>query len=142
MVKVANAAQVQLAVNFARNSGVRLVVRNTGHDFMGRSAGAEALGVWMGGLKGLEHFREAGTVRIGAGVQVKELYTFAEREGVTAVGGECRGIGVAGGYVLGGGNGPMVSTVGLGSDQIVEAEMVLADGRVVVVNKKENTDLF
>lgn len=136
VVQATTVAQVQLAVNFARNAGVRLVVRNTGHDFLGRSTGAESLGLWTGGIKGLEYDRDKGTVRMGAGTTVRELYELADREGFTAVGGECGGVGVAGGYVMGGGNGPMVGRVGLGSDQVVGVEMVGADGRVLVLDEK------
>lgn len=48
VVQAATVGQVQLVVNFARNAGVRLVVRNTGHDFLGRPAGGESLGLWTG----------------------------------------------------------------------------------------------
>ncbi|KAK0747104.1 hypothetical protein B0T18DRAFT_429941 [Schizothecium vesticola] len=109
VVRADNVAQVQLAVNFARNTGVRLVVRNTGHDFLGRSAGAESLGLWVGGIKGLEYDRVRGTVRMGAGTTVREVYELAEREGFTAVGGECGSVGAAGGG--GGGTFGVVTAV-------------------------------
>jgi hypothetical protein len=44
-VNVSNVAQIQLAVNFARNANLRLVVKNTGHDFNGKSSGAGALSI-------------------------------------------------------------------------------------------------
>ena len=46
VVNVSTVAHVQAAVNFARNSGARLVIKNTGHDFSGKSGGAGALSVW------------------------------------------------------------------------------------------------
>jgi hypothetical protein len=49
-VKVSNVAQIQLAVNMARSLNLRLVVRNTGHDYNGRSVGKGALSVWTHGL--------------------------------------------------------------------------------------------
>jgi hypothetical protein len=54
-VNVSNVAQIQLAVNFARNTGIRLVVKNTGHDFNGKSTGAGALGIWTHYLKDIEY---------------------------------------------------------------------------------------
>lgn len=46
VLNATNVAQIQIAVNFARNTGIRFVVKNTGHDFMGKSSGAGALSVW------------------------------------------------------------------------------------------------
>lgn len=54
VVNVTNVAQIQLAVNLARNLNLRLVVKNTGHDFKGRSAGAGALSIWTHYLKDIE----------------------------------------------------------------------------------------
>lgn len=96
-VSATSAAHVQLAVNFARSSDLRLVVKNTGHDFIGRSSGAGALSVWTHHLKDLEFVADYATgeyegpaLRVGAGVQGFELYEFAHAHGVVAVGGEGR----------------------------------------------------
>lgn len=96
-VNVSNVAQIQLAVNFARNAGIRLVVKNTGHDFFGKSAGAGALSIWTHHLKQIEylpHYRSPSytgpAVKMGAGVQAEEIYAAAKRYGVTVVGGEGR----------------------------------------------------
>lgn len=95
-VNVSTVAQVQLAVNFARNTGVRLVVKNTGHDFNGKSTGAGALGVWTHNLKEIEYIQSYSgpgsyrgpAVKMGAGVQAFEIYEKAKEMGFTAVGGE------------------------------------------------------
>ena len=42
-VNASSVAQIQLAVNFARNNGIRFVIKNTGHDFLGKSSGAGSL---------------------------------------------------------------------------------------------------
>lgn len=97
-VKATNVAQIQLAVNFARNLNLRLVVHNTGHDFLGKSTGAGSLSIWTHNLKSIKvikDFKSAGGYRgpaakLGAGVQVQELYEAAELEDYTGVGGECR----------------------------------------------------
>jgi hypothetical protein len=84
-VKISNVAQVQLAVNFARNASLRLVIKNTGHDFLGKSMGAGALSIWTHNLKTIQFLSEVHTpsytgpaFRIGAGVQVGELYAAAK----------------------------------------------------------------
>lgn len=98
-LNVSTVADVQLAVNFARNLNLRLVVRNTGHDFLGKNTGEGALSIWTHNHREIEVIREyesAGgrykgpAFRLGAGVMVHEIYEAAEREGYTAVGGECR----------------------------------------------------
>lgn len=66
--------------------------------------GRRGVRVWGCG-RGLEYDKGKGTVRMGAGTTVRELYELAEPEGVHGGRG---GVGVAGGYILGGGDGPMV----------------------------------
>ncbi|KAF6829465.1 FAD-linked oxidoreductase-like protein 17 [Colletotrichum musicola] len=149
-VKATNVAQIQLAVNFARNLNLRLVVHNTGHDFLGKSTGAGALSIWTHNLKGLKFitdYESAGgykgpAFKLGAGIQVFELYEAADKEGYTAVGGECRTVGVTGGYLAGGGHSPMSPVAGLGSDQVLEVDIVTPDGRHITANDNENKDIF
>ncbi|GKT84306.1 restculine oxidase [Colletotrichum tofieldiae] len=149
-VKATNIAQIQLAVNFARNLNLRLVVRNTGHDFLGKNTGAGSLSIWTHNLKGiqfLEYTKSAGgyegpAFKLGAGVQVSELYEAADKEGYTAIGGECRSVGVTGGYLAGGGHSPMSPVAGLGSDQILSVDIVTPDGRLITANDKKNSDIF
>ncbi|KAJ6031367.1 FAD linked oxidase N-terminal [Penicillium herquei] len=148
-VNVSTVAQVQLAVNFARNSNLRLVVKNTGHDFNGKSTGAGALGVWTHNLKEIEYIEEyngatyqGAAVKLGAGIQAFEIYEKAEELGFTAVGGEGKTVGVAGGYVLGGGHSPMSSMYGLAADQVLAMEVVLADGTFTTVTEETDPDLF
>lgn len=57
-------------------------------------------------------------IKIGAGIENKELFAAAEQYGVTAVGGLCTTVGVSGGYLAGGGHGPMTASLGMGSDQV------------------------
>lgn len=146
-----NVAQIQLAVNFARNNNLRLVVRNTGHDFLGRNTGEGALSIWTHHLRDIEVLHEyeapggrytGPAFRLGAGVMVYEMYETAEREGYTVVAGECRTVGVTGGYFQGGGHSPVTSNFGLGSDQVLSVDIVLPDGRFVTADETQNRDLF
>src|SRR5689334_10377383 len=50
-VNVSTTSQVQLTVNFARNANIRLVIKNTGHDYLGKSSGAGAINIWTHNLK-------------------------------------------------------------------------------------------
>lgn len=95
-VKVSNVAQIQLAINFARSLNLRLVVRNTGHDYNGRSVGKGALSIWTHGLKNIQYIQNyqastySGPVfKVGAGVQGFDLYQAADKYGVSAIAGIC-----------------------------------------------------
>ncbi|KAL0943371.1 uncharacterized protein CTRU02_201257 [Colletotrichum truncatum] len=149
-VKATNVAQIQLAINFARNLNLRLVVRNTGHDFLGKNTGAGSLSIWTHNLKGIKFikkYKSAGgykgpAFKLGAGIQVSDLYEAADKEGYTAVGGECHGVGVTGGYIAGGGHSPMSPIAGLGSDQVLSVDIVTPDGRHITADDKNHKDLF
>lgn len=95
VVDATDVSRIQLAVNFARNANLRLVVRNTGHDFNGRSLGEGALAIWTHKLKDVRFFSNltegaytGPAMKLGAGVQAFELYEAADKYNVTAVGGE------------------------------------------------------
>ncbi|KAK4156094.1 hypothetical protein C8A00DRAFT_12939 [Chaetomidium leptoderma] len=148
-IKAQSVYQIQLAVNFARTVGLRLVVKNTGHDFLGKSTGSGALSIWTHNLKSIRFLKSFKTpsysgpaIEMGAGIQVGELYAAADQYGVTAVGGECKGVGVSGGYTAGGGHSPMSTKYGLGSDQVLSLNVVLPNGRFVTASETKNTDLF
>ena len=95
-VRVSNVAQIQLAVNLARSLNLRLVVKNTGHDYNARSTGKHALSLWTHNLKGIQflpNYRSdtytGKAFKIGAGVQGFELYEAADKYGVSAIAGIC-----------------------------------------------------
>ncbi|KAI7370077.1 FAD/FMN-containing isoamyl alcohol oxidase MreA [Hortaea werneckii] len=150
-VNVSTTAQLQVAVNFARNQGLRFVIKNTGHDFSGKSGGAGSLSVWVHNLKDIAYipsYNDATTdyngpaFKAGAGVQVYEIYAAARDHGLVTVGGEGQTVGAMGGYVQGGGHSPLSSLLGMAADQVLNYEVVTADGRFVTANAKENPDLF
>ncbi|KAI8305290.1 FAD-linked oxidoreductase ZEB1 [Colletotrichum sp. SAR11_240] len=153
VLNATNVAQIQLAVNFARNLNLRLIVKNKGHDFSGKSAGAGALSVWTHHLQGIQYLGASfkhGTsgyqgpaFKIGSGVTMLDYYDAADKEGLQVVGGIARKtIGVGGGYVAGGGNGPLISLYGAGADQVLSMEVVLPNGRFISVDENNYPDLF
>lgn len=135
VVNVSSVAQIQLAVNFARNLNLRLVVKNTGHDFNGKASGKGALSIWTHWLKDKAFYPEfqaddgyvGPAMKFGAGVQVWEAYEYAKANDVTVIGGEAFTVGLGGGFTAGGGHSPLSSLYGLGSDQVLALEgMVLS----------------
>lgn len=149
-VNVTSVAQIQLAVNFARAHDIRLVIKNTGHDFLAKSTGYGALSIWTHHLKaqmfGYERYdggeEPRPVVRFGAGVQVFEAYAFAQKYNVTVVGGEGRTVGIVGGYTQGGGHSPLSSVYGLSADHVLSISLVTASGTFVTANSTHHPDLF
>lgn len=149
IVNATTVAQIQLAVNMARNLDLRLVIKNTGHDFSGKSSGEGALSIWTHNMKTLEYQPQfegstysGPAVKMGSGVQEYEAYTFANENGVTVVGGEGETVGIAGGYVQGGGHSPLSSVYGLATDSVLAYQVITADGQFVTASDDEHADLF
>lgn len=91
--------KIQLAVNFARNLNLRLVVKNKGHDFNAKSTGAGALAVWTTYLQDIVYLGDDysyGTghtgpaFKVGAGVEAIQVYEAADALGLQVVGGIAR----------------------------------------------------
>jgi hypothetical protein len=94
-VRATTVAQIQLAINFARSLNIRLVIKNTGHDFGGKSTGMGALNIWTHNLKDMKYYPtykggsyNGPAVKFGAGVQVFEANAFSKANAITVVGGE------------------------------------------------------
>jgi FAD/FMN-containing dehydrogenase len=80
-------------------------------------------------------------MKIYAGEQFRGIYRFAADHNVTAIGGGDPNVGIAG-WLMGGGHGPLTAKYGMGADQVIEMEVVTADGRLRTVNEKHDPDLF
>ncbi|KAF1841239.1 FAD-binding domain-containing protein [Cucurbitaria berberidis CBS 394.84] len=150
VIKAKTVSDIQCGINFARNDYMRLVVKNTGHDFAGKSAGYGALSIWTHGLKDIQFFEDyvdepgyrGPAIKAGAGVQAFELYKFANERGVIAVAGEGQTVGVFGGYILGGGHSPLSSLYGMAADHVLGFEVVTPIGEFLTANSTSNADLF
>lgn len=147
-VNVSNADDVSAGIKFADERNIRLVIRNTGHDYNGKSTGAGALGLWMQHLKSIdfkdwndEHYTGK-AIKMGAGVLGGEAYKAADAQGLQVVGGECPTVGLAGGYSQGGGHSALSSRHGMAADQALEWEVVTGTGEHLVANRQNNSDLY
>jgi hypothetical protein len=126
------------AIAFARRSGIEVAVRSGGHDFAGRSSGPGMV-LDLTPMRSLEV--SEGLASVGPGFRLGDLYPALAKHAVTIPAGCGATVGI-GGQALGGGLGLLGRSRGLTSDQLVAAEVVLADGRVVVCDEQRHEDLF
>lgn len=147
-VNATGAHDFQATLNFTTTHNIRLVIRNTGHDYNGKSTGAGSVGLWTSHLKTQEYleyssdFYSGPAFKFGAGILTKEAYEFADSHGLLVVAANLPTVGLVGGYSQGGGHGPLASQYGLGADQVLEWEVMLASGQIVTASPStEYSDL-
>jgi FAD binding domain/Berberine and berberine like len=126
------------AIAFARRAAIEVAVRSGGHDFAGRSSGPGMV-LDLTPMHSLEVSN--GLATMGPGIRLGDLYAALAGHEVTIPAGCGATVGI-GGQALGGGLGLLGRSRGLTSDQLVAAEVVLADGRVVECDEQRHDDLF
>lgn len=118
------------------------------NSYLGKSTGAGAIAIWTQKLKDISHLKyKAGAhyidaIKMGAGVSGDEVATYASKNGLAVVSGNCPSVGLAGGFIQGGGHGPLSSKYGLAADNALEFEVVDGNGNLIVASAHENSDLF
>jgi FAD/FMN-containing dehydrogenase len=138
---VADVADVIAAVNFARDNGLLLAIRGGGHNGPGLGSCNDGLVIDFTRLKGVRVDPAARTVRVEPGCTQGEVEHAAHAFGLAVPAGIVGSTGVAG-LTLGGGTGYLTRAHGLTVDNLLEADVVLADGRFVTANERDNADLF
>jgi hypothetical protein len=147
-VNVSSADHIRIALGFAQRYNIRLVIRNTGHDYLSKSTGAGALAIWTHHLNNVSVQDYASptysgkAIKIGAGVMNIDGQAAAHSHGLTIVAGDCQSVGIAGGYTQGGGHGPLASKYGLGADQALEWEVITASGECLRATPTESQDMY
>jgi hypothetical protein len=140
---------IQKTIRFGAKHNIRLVIRNTGHDYLGKSTGAHSLAIWTHYMKDIELIeRYDGTnysgsaLKVGAGIESIEAIEFASSKNLMVVGGNCPTVGFAGGFTQAGGHGHLASKYGLSADQVLEWEVVTGTGAHVIANCKSHPNLY
>jgi FAD/FMN-containing dehydrogenase len=134
-------ADVQAAVRVARGHGLPLSVRGGGHDWTGRALRADGLVIDLSRMRQIVVDRHSRVATVGGGAMAKELAAAADAHGLVAALGNCGTVGI-GGFTLGGGYGSLTGLYGLAADNLVGAEVVLADGRSVTTGPNEEPELL
>ena len=134
-------ADVIAAVNFARENNVLLAVRGGGHNGPGLGICDDGLVIDLSHMKGVRVDPANRTVRVAGGSIWREVDHATHAFGMATPSGIISTTGV-GGLTLGGGVGHLSRKCGLAIDNLLEADVVLADGRFVTASENENPDLF
>lgn len=141
LVRVANAADIAAVLNFARATDLELAVRSGGHSVGGHSGTEGGIVIDMRDLKTLEIDAKAMTVWCGAGLTAGEVTAAVEQRGMIIGFGDSATVGIAG-LTLGGGIGYMARKYGLTIDNLLAAEVVTANGDIVMADMDHHPDLF
>ena len=141
IARCANATDVIEAVNFARARNLLVAIRCTGHNICGYAVCEGGLVIDLSPMKRITIDETARTVRVDAGCTWGEVNDALQPYELAATGGFVSVTGVAG-LTLGGGLGWMLRKHGLALDNLLSAEVVLADGRLVTASASEHDDLF
>lgn len=152
-VDVRDASHISATLRFAHAHNIRISVKNTGHDFFGRSSVPNTLAIWTHNLDSiafssnftasncpLANSQNVG--ELGAGVIAADAYHFFGSKGMDITGGYEQSVGLAGGFAQGGGVGSFTTTYGLMADNAVEFEVVTADGEIRTINQCNEPELF
>jgi len=141
IARCASTADVVTAVRFARDQNLLTAVRCGGHSISGQSTVERGFVIDLTRINAVALNATARTVRVGGGCLLGDVDRAAQAVGLASTFGVVSHTGV-GGLTLGGGMGRLQRQFGLAVDNLLEVEIVTADGRVVTANADENADLF
>jgi FAD/FMN-containing dehydrogenase len=133
--------EVVEAVRAARSAGLPIAVRGGGHSVAGHGVADGALVVSLSGMRGVEVDAGARLARAGGGAQWEDVDTATTAHGLAVPGGTFIDTGI-GGLTLGGGLGWLMPIAGLTCDNLVEAQVVTADGSVVIAGEAGDPELL
>src|SRR5947208_12629489 len=141
IVRAANVGDVIAAVNLARESGLDLAVRGGGHSVPGFGTCDGGVVIDLSGMRAVTVDAGASTARAQGGATWGDFNDATHAFGLATTGGIISTTGIAG-LTLGGGIGYLTRGFGLSLDNLISADVILADGSFVTASEKENADLF
>src|SRR6185312_13398374 len=141
IIKCVDAADVMASVKFAKEQNLLVAVRSGGHNGGGLGICDDGMVIDLSGIKYIRVNPGDKTVRVGGGNTLGEVDHATHGFGLAVPAGIVSTTGI-GGLSLGGGIGYLSRKYGLTIDNLLEVEMVLADGTVAIANASSNADLF
>lgn len=140
VVHCRSAVDVQSTIRAARDCYLPLSVRGGGHDWAGRAL-CEGIVMDLSGMNCVAVGSDNRAARISGGARASDVLAVTDPLGLVAVTGSCGAVGMTG-LTLGGGYGPLIGRFGLALDNLLAAEVVLADGRIVTAKHNSEEELF
>ena len=134
-------ADVQAALAFGRREGLDIAVQGGGHNAAGLGSVDDGIVIELSPMKSVQVDTEAGTAVVGGGCTLGDVDRATHAFGLAVPMGVLSTTGIAG-LTLGGGVGYLTRRYGLAIDNLLAADMVLADGSVARASEDENVDLF
>ncbi|KAF7377479.1 hypothetical protein MSAN_00169900 [Mycena sanguinolenta] len=131
---------LQAAVKFSSAHNLRVAVKSSGHDFLGRSTAPSSLLIHTHKFQNISFV--GSTMTVGSGVYAQTVYEQGKANGRIAVGPAAATVCLGGGWVQGAGHSALSPTFSLGADNALEFEIVVASGELLKVNQKLHPDLF
>ena len=141
IVRPANAGDVISAVDFARDNDLDLAIRGGSHSVPGFGTCDDGVVVDLSSMRGVRVNPGNQTARAEGGATWGDFNAATYPFGLATTGGIISTTGV-GGLTLGGGIGYLARGMGLSCDNLISADVVTADGRVLVASEQKNEDLF
>ena len=141
IARCADVADVITAVNFARQQGVLLAIRGGGHNGPGLGSCDDGLVIDLSMMRSVRVDQATGTVRVEGGCTSGDVDHATHPFGLAVPFGIVSTTGIAG-LTLGGGTGYLTREHGLTIDNLLEADVVVADGSVVTTSKSQHPELF
>lgn len=135
------AADVVNCVRIAREHNILVSVRGGGHSMAGKAVCDGGLMIDMSDMKGIRVDPARRTVRAQTGLKLGEFDRETQAFGLATTQGVVPTVGIAG-LTLGGGWGQLHGKFGLAIDNVIGADVVTADGRLLTASRSENEDLF
>ena len=136
-----DAEDVAAAIKFAARERLPMTVRGGGHNVAGLAVRDDALMLDLGAMNRVEVDPQARIARAEGGALWRDVDAATQPHGLATTGGFVSTTGV-GGYTLGGGVGWLMRQHGLAVDNLLEAAVVLADGRSVIASERQHPELF
>jgi len=141
IARCATTDDVAATIGFARRHGLLLAIRGGGHNGGGLGVCDDGVVLDLSLLSGIDVDPGKRTVRVGGGCMLKQVDAVTHEHGLAVPAGIVGTTGV-GGLTLGGGLGHITRKFGLTIDNLLEADVVLADGSLVRASADANADLF
>ena len=141
IARCADAADVIAAVNFGRDKKLPIAIRGGGHNGPGLGSVDDGLVIDLSTMKGVRVDPKNRTARVGPGCTSGDVDHATQAFGQAVPFGVLSTTGVAG-LTLSGGHGYLTRQYGLAADNLLEADVVLADGSFVTASETENPDLL